>query len=154
MLTHPYEGGHSDHDATAFAVHLAAGVLRREGGVAPIILELTSYHNSNGQRVRDRFLHRDGVRVRTMVLDDDAQRRKHAMLAAFPSQRSVLEQFAVQVERFRVAPRYVFTEPPHPGVLDYERFCVRITGAEWRAMAAKALELLRARKRAASNAPV
>ena len=31
VLTHPYEGGHSDHDSTAFAVHLAAGILRRDG---------------------------------------------------------------------------------------------------------------------------
>ena len=38
VLTHAYEGGHSDHDATAFAVHLAAGVMRREGGKAPLSL--------------------------------------------------------------------------------------------------------------------
>ena len=42
VLTHPYEGGHTDHDATAFAVHLACVVLRREGAPAPVVLELTS----------------------------------------------------------------------------------------------------------------
>ena len=147
VLTHPYEGGHSDHDATAFAVHLAAGCLRREGGRAPIILELTSYHNSNGQRVRGMFIARDGVRVRTIVLDDQARRLKANMLAAFESQREVVEKFSLHVERFRVAPRYVFTEAPHEGVLDYERYCVKITGSEWRAMAARALEALRARRR-------
>src|SRR5919202_1691857 len=29
VLTHPYEGGHPDHDATAFAVHAACRLLRR-----------------------------------------------------------------------------------------------------------------------------
>ena len=151
VLTHPYEGGHSDHDAAAFGVHLAAGILRREGGKAPIILELTSYHNSNGRRVRGRFIPRDGVRVRTVVLDDTARALKSGMLATFASQRNVVEKFTLQVERFRVAPRYLFTEAPHAGVLDYERLCVRITGSEWRAMAGQALELLRARKRSVSR---
>lgn len=151
VLTHPYEGGHSDHDATAFGVHLAAGILRREGGKAPIVLELTSYHNSNGQRVRGRFLSHDGVRVRTVVLDDAARMRKAGMFASFSTQRDVLEKFPLHVERFRVAPRYLFTEAPHEGVLDYERFCVSITGTEWRAKAAAALEQLRARKRATSR---
>jgi N-acetylglucosamine malate deacetylase 2 len=147
VLTHPYEGGHSDHDATAFAVHLAAGVLRREGGKAPIICELTSYHGADGKRVRGRFIPRDGVHVRTIVLNEQERALKRDMFKAFESQRKVVDSFSVQVERFRVAPRYLFTEPPHTGVLDYERYCVSITGHEWREMAASALELLRARKR-------
>jgi len=147
VLTHPYEGGHSDHDATAFGVHLAAGILRREGGRAPIILELTSYHHANGERIRGQFIARDGVRVRTLVLDDQARALKLSMFQSFSSQSEVLGKFPVHVERFRVAPRYLFTEAPHAGVLDYERFCVRITGSEWRASAARALELLRSRKR-------
>src|SRR5258708_4381982 len=64
VLTHPYEGGHSDHDAAAFGVHLAAGLLRRDGEHAPIILELTSYHHANGRRVRGRFLHGDTTSAR------------------------------------------------------------------------------------------
>lgn len=151
VLTHPYEGGHSDHDAAAFGVHLAAGILRREGGKAPVILELTSYHHSNGRRVRGRFLFRDGVRVRTVILDDTQRALKAGMFSIFSSQKDVLDKFPTSVERFRVAPRYLFTEAPHQGLLDYERFCVNITGNEWRAMAGKALELLRARKRAASR---
>lgn len=150
VLTHAYEGGHSDHDATAFAVHLAAGVLRREGGKAPLILELTSYHSEGGERVRGRFLPRDGVSVREIVLDAQARSIKTGMFAAFSSQRDVVEKFSVDVERFRIAPRYLFTEAPHAGLLDYERLCQRITGQEWREKAARALELLRSRKRVAS----
>lgn len=113
----------------------------------PSILGLTSYHHANGERIRGQFIARDGVRVRTLVLDDQARARKLKMFERFSSQREVVEKFPVQVERFRVAPRYLFTEAPHEGVPDYERFCVRITGSEWRASAARALELLRARKR-------
>lgn len=147
VLTHPYEGGHSDHDATAFAVHLAAGCLRREGGHAPILLELTSYHNQNGERVRGQFLPHEGVLVRTMLLDDDARALKAGMFSAFSSQLDVVGKFPLDAERFRIAPRYVFTEAPHAGVLDYERYCVTITGQDWRARAARALESLRSRKR-------
>jgi LmbE family N-acetylglucosaminyl deacetylase len=50
VLTHPYEGGHSDHDATAFAVHLACGILRRDNVPTPIVLELTSHHHFSGNR--------------------------------------------------------------------------------------------------------
>lgn len=151
VLTHPYEGGHSDHDATAFAVHLAVGVLRREGGKSPVILELTSYHNSDGERVRGKFIPHDEVRMRTVVLDDNQRALKADMLAAFSSQRDVVDKFGVKVERFRIAPRYIFTDAPHEGPLDYERRCVRITGTEWRAAAAEALELIRARKRSSSR---
>ncbi len=147
VLTHPYEGGHSDHDAAAFAVHMAAGVLRREGGGAPLVLELTSYHNRDGHRVRGEFLPHDDVPQAQMLLGDEERELKRRMFDAFTSQQDVVRPFQLGVERFRVAPRYVFTEPPHPGMLDYERRCVRITGAEWRAMAERALASLRARRR-------
>jgi LmbE family N-acetylglucosaminyl deacetylase len=146
VLTHPYEGGHSDHDSTAFAVHLAAGMLLQQGQKAPIILELTSYHNYRGRRRFFSFLPMAGSRVRTVHLSAEDRRVKRAMFDQFTSQLPVLEKFAVDVERFRQAPRYLFTVPPHEGELDYERLCRRITGAEWRANAARALEELRTRK--------
>lgn len=152
VLTHPYEGGHTDHDATAFAVHLACGILRREGVASPIILELTSYHQRNGKRVRSAFLPRKGVPERALDLDNDAQLLKARMFEAFVSQRDCLRDFPLQAERFRVAPRYDFTQPPHEGTLDYERFCATICGDEWRARASRALELLRARGRVTTTA--
>lgn len=147
VLTHPYEGGHTDHDATAFAVHLACGILRREGVAGPTILELTSYHQRNGKRVRSAFLPRKGVPERALELDPDAQLLKARMFEAFVSQRDCLREFPLTTERFRVAPRYDFTQPPHEGTLDYERFCATICGEEWRARASRALDLLRARGR-------
>ena len=152
VLTHPYEGGHTDHDATAFAVHLACGILRREGVASPTILELTSYHQRNGKRVRSAFLPRKGVPERSLELDQDAQLLKARMFEAFISQRDCLRDFPLQSEKFRVAPRYDFTQPPHEGTLDYERFCATICGDEWRVRASRALDLLRARGRVTSSA--
>jgi LmbE family N-acetylglucosaminyl deacetylase len=147
VLTHPYEGGHSDHDSTAFAVHLAAGMLLRQGQKAPIILELTSYHNYRGYRRFFSFLPTfKSSRIRTVYLSDEDQRVKREMFDQFSSQLPVLEKFPLEVERFRQAPRYLFTVPPHDGELDYERLCRRITGAEWRANDERALEELRTRK--------
>src|SRR5690606_10189913 len=42
VLTHPYEGGHPDHDATAFATHAALRILETDGGPRPAVLELSS----------------------------------------------------------------------------------------------------------------
>ncbi|HZE08601.1 MAG TPA: PIG-L family deacetylase [Gemmatimonadaceae bacterium] len=146
VLTHPYEGGHSDHDATAFAVHLACGLLRRDKAPAPIVLELTSYHNYSGERRVFDFLPFLGSDVRTILLSDHERALKERVYGEFVSQIEVLKRFPIKIERFRTAPRYVFTEAPHEGVLDYERFCTMITGAEWRKNAAKALDTLRTRR--------
>jgi LmbE family N-acetylglucosaminyl deacetylase len=147
VLTHPYEGGHSDHDATAFAVHLACGILRRDNVPTPIVLELTSYHNFSGTRRVFSFLPFMGAEQRTIQLTGEEKELKKRMYQEFASQRHVLERFPIDLERFRPAPRYLFTEAPHEGQLDYERFCTIITGAQWRQNAGKALETLRTRRR-------
>jgi LmbE family N-acetylglucosaminyl deacetylase len=146
VLTHPYEGGHSDHDSTAFAVHLAAGMLLRDGRKAPIILELTSYHNYRGRRRLFNFLPFYGSRIRTIWLSAEDRRIKRKMFDEFTSQSALLQTFPIEVERFRQAPRYLFTVPPHEGQLDYERLCKKMTGAQWRTNAEQALEALRTRK--------
>lgn len=151
VLTHPYEGGHTDHDATAFAVHLACGILRREGVPAPVVLELTSYHSRNGKRVRNQFIPRKNVPERSLELPPEAQLLKLRMFEQFVSQRDCLREFPVKVERFRIAPRYSFTAPPHEGQLDYERYCATICGDEWRARAGTALEMLRSKYRTSPN---
>jgi LmbE family N-acetylglucosaminyl deacetylase len=147
VLTHPYEGGHSDHDATAFAVHLACGILRRDNVPTPVVLELTSYHNYSGTRRVFSFLPFIGTEERTIELTEAEKEQKKRMYQEFASQRHVLERFPIRLERFRPAPRYLFTEAPHEGQLDYERFCTMITGAQWRQNAGKALETLRTRRR-------
>jgi N-acetylglucosamine malate deacetylase 2 len=153
VLTHPYEGGHSDHDATAFAVHLACGILRRDNVPTPIVLELTSYHNYSGTRRVFSFLPFLGSEERTIQLTEAEKGLKKRMYQEFASQRQVLEHFPINLERFRPAPRYLFTNAPHEGQLDYERFCTIITGAQWRMNAGKALDALRTRRRRFVQAP-
>ncbi len=146
VLTHPYEGGHSDHDSTAFAVHMACGILRREGLFAPVIMELTSYHSHEGKRRLFNFLPFPGAREKTVELDEETKEIKRKMFDAFTSQHALLKTFPLEVEKFRHAPRYLFTVPPHEGTLDYERLCNKITGSQWRAYAEQALDVLRSRK--------
>lgn len=142
VLTHPYEGGHPDHDATAFAVHAACRILARGGIVPPSIIEFASYHLRNGALITGEFL--PAVRtVRTIALSSAEQARKQRMITCFRTQAATLAGFGTSVERFRRAPRYRFTEPPHAGQLYYEQYDWGVDGSRWRALAGRALEELR-----------
>lgn len=147
VITHPYEGGHTDHDATAFAVHLACGVLRREGKKPPAVLEMTSYHDRDGKRVVHEFLpHERADRGHRLVtLSEEEQNLKQKMFECFTTQQVVLNTFSTAIEKFRPAPRYVFTEAPHEGLLNYEKYGDRELGKRWRHNAGKALEELQMR---------
>jgi N-acetylglucosamine malate deacetylase 2 len=127
-------------------VHLACGVLRRDKAPAPLMLELTSYHNFSGQRRVFEFLPFLGTDSRTIELTESEKTLKRRMYDEFSSQKTVLERFPIGVERFRPAPRYLFTAAPHEGPLEYERYCTFITGAQWRDHAGKALNTLRTRR--------
>lgn len=148
ILTHPYEGGHTDHDSTAFSVHLACGLLRREGVRPPAVLELTSYHARNGEKVVNQFLpHAGADRDKRFVELDEAERElKQRMFECFSSQRPVLDEFTTEYEQFRPAPRYNFSRPPHAGLLNYERYGNPERGQAWRAQAVRALKKLRVRR--------
>ncbi|MBV9734539.1 MAG: PIG-L family deacetylase [Acidisphaera sp.] len=133
VLTHPYEGGHPDHDATTLIVHLAGQRQKRR----PEILEMPFYHAGEGGLVSSRFLG-DGAAVE-IVLSPEECERKRAMIAAFATQRATLAQFRVDKESFRAAPTYDFLQPPHAGRLHYEWYDWGIAGPEWRELARKAL---------------
>lgn len=151
ILTHAYEGGHPDHDATTFAVHAARRIIEPSGGGKrlPLIIEFTSYHGrQNGAggmgMATCEFIPATGVgapevQVALTAAEGDLKRR---MLAAFATQRETLSAFGVDVERFRAAPAYDFTTPPHGGALYYESFDWGCTGEEWRTSASKALATL------------
>jgi LmbE family N-acetylglucosaminyl deacetylase len=138
VLTHPYEGGHPDHDATAFAVHAAVKSLKREKLPAPVIWEFTSYHaGAAGAMITGEFLPAPSAPETRIILTGEAKRRKLAMIRSFVSQREVLREFPLDYELFRPAPAYDFTAPPHPGQLYYERFDWGITGERWRRLASE-----------------
>lgn len=148
VLTHPYEGGHTDHDSTAFAVHLACGMLRREGVPAPLVLEFTSYNFKDGERTIGEFIPFFGVNAKQAELPTELQALKREMYDCFVTQKECLSAFPVEREKFRPAPRYSFTQPPHQGPLLYERFSNLVSGEQWRDQARRALERLRAKRRA------
>jgi LmbE family N-acetylglucosaminyl deacetylase len=140
VLTHPYEGGHPDHDATAFAVHAACASI----APPPVICEFTSYHAGPGDppaMETGRFL--PGQDLGEVIPLTRAEReRKDSMLQCFGSQNHVLRNFPVLEERFREAPAYDFTQAPHAGRLFYENFEWGIDGAKWRQNAEEALRKL------------
>jgi N-acetylglucosamine malate deacetylase 2 len=137
ILTQPYEGGHPDHDATAFAVHRACKLLERANGRAPLILEMTSYHGRSGAMEAGTFLPSAGRDEVTVVLSEEERRFKAALFQRYRTQQHVLQAFPIDIERFRLAPDYDFTEPPHAGRLFYENFNWGMTGARWRELAGR-----------------
>jgi LmbE family N-acetylglucosaminyl deacetylase len=138
VLTHPYEGGHPDHDATAFAVHCACARVPDP----PEVYEFTSYHaapphpNDAAAMEVGRFLGDHGERVE---LAAQWRERKSRMVNCYASQLHMLANFPIRAESYRRAPAYDFTQAPHPGKLFYENFNWGVSGLEWRHLAAEAL---------------
>ena len=125
-ITHAYEGGHPDHDATAFAVHAAAG--HRP------VLEFAGYHaDPAGTLLTGCFL--PGPTPTVVTLTEAERARKRAMFDCFRTQARTLAAFGTVQELFRPAPTYDFTAPPMPGRLNYEHWGWSMTGARWRALA-------------------
>jgi N-acetylglucosamine malate deacetylase 2 len=139
VITLPYEGGHPDHDATAFAVHAACRLLESQHIPPPALIEITAYHNSaTGIEVCD-FLPSSGCETTTLVLSEAERDFKRCLFDCFPTQRRTLSLFPIAIERFRPAPRYRFTQPPHEGSLFYEHFPWGMTGVRFRSLARQAM---------------
>jgi LmbE family N-acetylglucosaminyl deacetylase len=153
VFTHPYEGGHPDHDACAAAVRFACSLLLRRR--PPEVLEFASYHSSPyGGVETECFLgwiapgrrHKTIVcptAMWTRVLSDVQRRKKLDMLSRYASQQAVLSQFPIRQEPIRMAPDYDFTKPPHPGKLNYENFDWGMDGQRWRRLVRSAISALR-----------
>ncbi len=141
VVTHPYEGGHPDHDAAAFAVAGAWNLIRASGRNPPAVAEFTSYHAAvEGMEVFE-FLPGPEP-VTTVTLSETDRLLKSKMIECFRSQERVLQYFPVRIERFRPAPQYDFMRPPHPGKLYYENFAWGLTGDSWRELARSAMDSL------------
>lgn len=139
IYTHPYEGGHPDHDAAAFAANVAGKALLS----VPKIREFTSYHAGPHGLVTNEFLQRGATEIHTLSAPERAL--KQEMFACFRSQQAVLQHFPIVHEKFRIAPAYDFTQPPHPGPLHYESLGWDIPGEQWRQRATAALKVLEVR---------
>ncbi|HWF99047.1 MAG TPA: PIG-L family deacetylase [Steroidobacteraceae bacterium] len=140
VITHPYEGGHPDHDACALIVQCACERLSRAGREAPVRLEFASYHAREGSMATGVFWPAAECRESVLPLGICQRTRKRAALAAFATQRDVIAAFAPSPERLRLAPHYDFTRPPPPGEVLYDRFRWPVTGESWRQRARALLE--------------
>ncbi|HXS20113.1 MAG TPA: PIG-L family deacetylase [Steroidobacteraceae bacterium] len=140
VITHPYEGGHPDHDACAFIVQCVCERLRRAGHPVPVRLEFASYHAHDGGTAMGVFWPAAACQERAVPLDGRQLARKRAALAEFATQQDVIGAFPIEIERLRPAPRYDFTQPPPPAEVLYDRFHWRVTGESWRERVREALE--------------
>jgi LmbE family N-acetylglucosaminyl deacetylase len=136
VLTVPYEGGHPDHDSTAFAVCAACEEL--DSWTRPSIIEMLSYHERNGICEMEAFLG-ETTNVLSVELTEHERAFKRQLFGCFKTQQRVLCWFPMRLEKFRFAPRYDFLRPPHDGPLYYEKFPWGMQGARWRQLAREAL---------------
>ncbi|WP_375427824.1 PIG-L deacetylase family protein [uncultured Sphingomonas sp.] len=126
IATHPYEGGHPDHDAAALAVRAAADRL----GVP--VVEFASYNLHGGERVWARFEPDPGCPEHGRPLLPGERARIDRALAAHASQAGVFGDWRPEVERWRAAPRYDFTRPPPGEGCLYDGFGWALTSRRWR----------------------
>lgn len=142
VITHAYEGGHPDHDATAFIAHAACRLAGRRGGRVPEIVECPFYHARSGEWTFQEFASGapNGSAVETAIgLNPTATTRKRAMLETYATQRRTLAPFfAIGIERFRASPSYDFAQLPNGGELLYESFGWGLDGRTWRRLAGEA----------------
>lgn len=142
VLTHAYEGGHPDRDAVAFAVHAAVAALIGEEEPAPVIVEFTSHYAADGENVSGEFLGGADFGQRQVELTEDGRALKRRLLACHRSQANHWSNLPVDTERFRLAPAYVFTQPPHERFPLYAAQGLDLTADEWCELASAASEHL------------
>ncbi len=149
VVTHPYEGGHPDHDATAFATHAALRLMKKNGFRPPALFEMALHPSKDSKAKVPEFLPGTERETTTLLLDERATELKQRMFACFESQRESLEASPFGPEKFRQPVAYDFTTPPQEGQLHYESFDWAPRKDEWQSLACKALADLFPRKAAA-----
>lgn len=141
-VTHAYEGGHPDHDATAFAVHEAARLLAARGRPVGIV-EAPFYHLApDGSWAIQAFCDEAPGPSVALPLDEAGRALKRAMLDAHATQAGVLSMMRLDAERLREAPAHDFARLPNGGALLYERHGWGLTGERWLDLVRRAREEL------------
>jgi len=147
VFTHAYEGGHPDHDAASLAVKLALMQAGMVGMRPPVLAEFAGYHAGPGrygvtptliplQSDRTRHAH---AHVSSVSLTMRERHLKRAALACFASQTTVIQQFPVDAERYRLAPAYDYTQPPSDSVMYEQWWGHWMNARRWCRVAAPAL---------------
>jgi LmbE family N-acetylglucosaminyl deacetylase len=149
-ITHTYEGGHPDHDATAFAVHAAAAILRKEGRDISVV-EAPFYRLKNPDDpdfgagevdVNQRFEPHSGSAPEVLRLSPQQVALKRALFEALSSQAHVLAEMNTDVEELRPASNYNFMHAAHGGRLSHIYARNGITSERWSELVADALNRL------------
>jgi LmbE family N-acetylglucosaminyl deacetylase len=143
VFTHPFEGGHPDHDACAFAVHHA---VRQMGDGSPLVIEAAFYNSASAATGTGTFVPEPRSLLEVEYpLSPEEQQRKRGLFACFPTQREILRGFALEYERFRIAPRYDFHRPGHGAPVLYEQFAWGMTSQRFAELVKQAEDELSAR---------
>ena len=137
LITHPYEGGHPDHDACALLARLAVDIVANPHKAE--LVEMTSYHARQGSCATGEFLNSDPSSELIVDLNEAQREIKRKMMAAHASQKLVLQYFGTKRERYRKGPEYDFTGAPHDGKLWYECMNWQMTAEHWRELAGEAM---------------
>jgi LmbE family N-acetylglucosaminyl deacetylase len=139
VITHPYEGGHPDHDATAFATHAALRLMKQNGFRPPVLFEMALHPSADFKAKLPEFLPGTERETTTLLLDERSRELKQRMFACFETQRESLEASPVGPEKFRQPSTYDFSAPPQVGKLHYEHFHWALRSDEWQSLASEAL---------------
>jgi len=99
VITHPYEGGHPDHDAAALVARFAIDGIDRK--MRPELLEMTSYHSREGRCVTGEFLDSSPQHEAVLEFTEEDRERKRNMFRQYASQQLVLDNFSIACERIR-----------------------------------------------------
>jgi LmbE family N-acetylglucosaminyl deacetylase len=141
IFTHGYEGGHPDHDATAFALHAAIKLMKRNDLKTPEVVEFGLYNGHGGGMHTFSFVPA-GEPEKVIELDYEQKLLKKQLMDCFQSQKETLSQFGNERECLRPAPVYDFTKSPHDGQLYYEQFDWGIGAQKWHEFAVENLAML------------
>lgn len=139
VLTHPYEGGHPDHDATAFATNAALRLMGHNGFEVPALFEIGLHPSNDGERRELDFLPGTWHETTTFVLDEQMRKLKRRMFECVATQERNLKGTILGREKFRRSPNYDFSTAPNAGRPAYEDFHRGMTGSEWQSVAQQAL---------------
>ena len=134
-ITHPYEGGHPDHDAAACAVRRAVRRLADQGQPAPALVEFACYPTVGGKRAFGRFVPDPACPEQVRPLDASDRERVERAIAAHATQAVMFGAWRPEAERWRAAPPYDFTAPPPGEAPLYDGFGWPLTSARWRELA-------------------
>jgi N-acetylglucosamine malate deacetylase 2 len=142
VITHAYEGGHPDHDAVAFAVHVARDLLGLHGHALEII-EMPLYRLGDQGIVVQSFAPSahagPEIQLRLSLPEQEWKRR---LLDAYRTQRTMLSIFRLDIESFRLAGPYDFAALPNEGQMLYELHDWGLKAAQWRDLVDESLRRL------------